>query len=66
MIMIMNYWYARKLQNALEYKKWQKFINVIENAKKASGQSSISINNHFTHLDKMVKIGSGLIWVVLN
>lgn len=28
-----EYWYARELQNALEYKKWQKFINVIENAK---------------------------------
>lgn len=26
-----EYWYARKLQNALEYKKWQKFINVINN-----------------------------------
>lgn len=29
-----EYWYARELQNALEYKKWQKFIYVIENAKK--------------------------------
>lgn len=26
-----EYWYARELQNALEYKKWQKFINVINN-----------------------------------
>lgn len=26
-----EYWYARELQNALEYKKRQKFINVINN-----------------------------------
>ena len=28
-----EFWYARELQIALDYKKWQKFINVIENAK---------------------------------
>lgn len=28
-----EYWSARELQTALDYKKWQKFINVIENAK---------------------------------
>lgn len=28
-----EYWYARELQVALDYKKWQKFENVIENAK---------------------------------
>ena len=27
-----EYWFARELQKVLEYKKWQKFINVIENA----------------------------------
>lgn len=30
-----EYWLARELQNILEYKKWQKFINVIESAKAA-------------------------------
>lgn len=28
-----EYWSAREFQIALDYKKWQKFINVIENAK---------------------------------
>lgn len=28
-----EYWSARELQSALEYKRWDKFFNVIENAK---------------------------------
>ena len=28
-----EYWLAREIQIALDYKKWQKFIKVIENAK---------------------------------
>ena len=30
-----EYWSARELMQALEYKKWDKFINVIDNAKVA-------------------------------
>ena len=30
-----EYWEARELMIALEYKKWDKFINVIDNAKNA-------------------------------
>ena len=37
-----EYWLARELQTALDYKKWQKFINVIENAKTACEQSNRS------------------------
>ena len=39
-----EYWLARELQNALEYKKWQKFINVIENAKTACKQSDFIVD----------------------
>ena len=53
-----EYWEARELQIALDYKKWQKFINVIENAKMACEQSKFIIDDHFTHLGKMVDIGS--------
>ena len=28
-----EYWMARELMKALEYKRWDKFCNVIENAK---------------------------------
>ena len=53
-----EYWLARELQVVLEYKKWQKFINVIENAKVACKQSEFIIKDHFTQVGKMVKIGS--------
>ena len=49
---------ARELQIALDYKKWQKFINVIENAKIACEQSKFIIDDHFTQVGKMVDIGS--------
>ena len=54
-----EYWEARELQLALDYKKWQKFINVIENAKIACEQSKFMTNDHFTHLDKMIEIAKG-------
>ena len=36
-----EYWLARELQIALDYKKWQKFINVIENAKTACNKVNL-------------------------
>jgi len=53
-----EYWLARELQIALNYKKWQKFINVIENAKIACKQSNFIIEDHITQVGKMVDIGS--------
>ena len=38
--------------------KWQKFINVIENAKIACEQSNFLIEDHITQVGKMVDIGS--------
>ena len=53
-----EYWLARELQIALDYKKWQKFINVIENAKIACEQSNFIIEDHITQVGNMVDIGS--------
>lgn len=47
------------MQQVLEYKKWQKFINVIENPKIACEKSNYNVLDHFTQVGKMVKIGSG-------
>ena len=54
-----EFWYARELQVSLDYKKWQKFLNVIEGAKVACKQSDYVVSDHFTHVGKMVQIGSG-------
>ena len=53
-----EYWEARELQKALEYKRWDKFHNVINNAKTACTKSGNSIENHFSQVGKMVGLGS--------
>jgi len=54
-----EFWYARELQNALEYTEWRNFIKVIEKAKKASFNSDINLSDHFVDITKMVNIDSG-------
>lgn len=51
-----EYWLARELQKALDYKKWQKFVNVIENATLACEQSEIMLDEHFTQVGKTSKM----------
>ncbi len=53
-----EYWYARELMVALGYKKWQKFINVINDAKTSCFNSNNIVSDHFTQVGKMVNIGS--------
>lgn len=53
-----EYWYAREFMKALEQKKWDKLINVIENAKIACKKSKNFIDDHFPQVERMVKIGS--------
>ena len=53
-----DYWSARELLEALDYAKWQKFLNVIEKAKQACHNSGQEIENHFLDADKIISIGS--------
>ena len=53
-----EYWSARELQIALDYKEWRKFKGVITKAQEACLNSEISIIDHFVGFDKMVGIGS--------
>lgn len=54
-----EFWYARELQISLQYKRWDKFLNVIDKAKYACEGSGNIISDHFSHVGKMVSIGSG-------
>ncbi len=54
-----EFWYARELQVALEYKQWRRFFNVIEKAKEACMKSENNVSDHFAGVGKMVNIGSG-------
>ena len=50
-----EFWYARELQNVLDYKEWRKFENVINKAKEACKNSNISEFEHFVGVDKLSK-----------
>ncbi len=54
-----EYWFARDIQNVLQYTTWDKFLNVIEKAKEACSNSGHVTADHFSHMVKMVSIGSG-------
>lgn len=53
-----EYWYARELQQALEYSKWDNFKKVIDKAKEACLGSNNNVSDHFADVGKMVDIGS--------
>ena len=54
-----EYWLARELMPLLEYSKWERFSNTIENAKLACENSGYNINEHFPGVGKMINIGKG-------
>ena len=58
MNMLMNIGMRENLQVALEYKRWDKFCKVIENAKITCKKSGYNIADHFPGAGKMVSIGS--------
>ena len=53
-----EYWSARELMPLLEYSKWERFSNAIDNAKVACEKSGYNIEDHFPGTGKMVSIGS--------
>lgn len=54
-----EFWYARELASVLDYKRWDKFKNVIEKAKESCNNSGLKIEDHFSHVGNMVDLGSG-------
>ena len=54
-----EYWLARDFQSILQYGSWDKFLNVVEKAKEACRNSGHNSADHFSHMVKMVPIGSG-------
>jgi len=54
-----EFWFARDLQEALGYSKWENFRKVIEKARIACETAGYSCGDHFLDIRKMVDIGSG-------
>ena len=54
-----EYWLARELQKVLEYKKWENFCLVVDNAKIACNESKYKVDDHFAVQRKNDKISKG-------
>jgi len=54
-----SYWMAREIMEALDYRSWQIFKDVIERAKVSCDMAGNFSNNHFVVIHEMVDIGSG-------
>lgn len=52
-----EFWYARELQEALEYARWENFANAIERARVACEASNNAASDHFREVTKMVEAG---------
>ena len=52
-----EFWYARELQQILDYKEWRYFSAVIEKAQIACSGSNNNISSHFGVYTKIVKAG---------
>lgn len=51
-----DFWYARDLQQALEYTEWRNFHNVIEKAKEACINSNNDVEEHFVDINKTINM----------
>ena len=49
-----QYWFARDLQELLEYSKWDNFLAVVAKAREACDRSGNPISDHFADVGKMV------------
>lgn len=54
-----EFWYARELQVALEYKQWRRFYSVIEKAKEACANSGNNVFEHFADVGKTSPMPNG-------
>lgn len=53
-----EFWYARELQPALGYARWENFQTAIKKAKTSCESAGIIVSDHFRDVTKMVGIGS--------
>lgn len=53
-----EFWYARELQNALEYTEWRNFSKVIDKAITACENSENEVSDHFVEVNKIVEAGA--------
>ncbi len=54
-----EFWYARELQKALEYSKWDNFKNVIDKAIESCKSAKVEPSYHFADVGKTIAMPKG-------
>ena len=54
-----EFWYARELMPILQYSNWQNFEKIIDKSKISCKNSDISVFEHFTDVNKTIKMPKG-------
>jgi len=54
-----EFWFARELQEVLQYKKWENFDKVIKTAQIACKISQHKVRDHFPEVRKLIEAGKG-------
>ena len=54
-----EYWFARDLQELLNYAEWRNFLQVVEKAKTACKNSGQYISDHFVDVNKTINMPKG-------
>ena len=54
-----EFWYARELMSILQYSNWQNFKKIIDKAIISCENSGISVFEHFTDVNKTIKMPKG-------
>lgn len=55
----LEFWYARDLMIQLGYKRWENFFFTIQKAIQSCENASISVDDHFREVTKMIKLAKG-------
>jgi DNA-damage-inducible protein D len=54
-----EFWFARELQEVLEYTEWRNFVKVVDKAKDACQASGNRVADHFVDVNKMIELAKG-------
>ena len=54
-----EFWYARELQEVLEYSEWRNFKKVLNKAIQACENSQNTTTDHFVEINKMINLAKG-------
>ena len=54
-----EFWYARELQEVLEYSQWRNFYEAVQRAAVSCENSGYDIDEHFEECEVVRKIGNG-------